>query len=110
MTHFGGGSMTRSPRTRRTASLFQSHFKYSMAVAIAVFNLLCLAYADGNPVPTVVGPPVPQAVVPGSGTFTLIVYGANFASGAVVNWNRQPRSTTFISARELHAQILASDI
>jgi len=67
------------------------------------------AFAD-NPVPTVVGPPVPQAVVPGSGAFTLKVYGANFVSGAVVNWNRSPRSTTFISARELQAQILASDV
>jgi len=56
------------------------------------------------------GPPVPQAVVPGSGAFTLKVYGANFVRGAVVNWNRSPRSTTFISARELQAQILASDV
>lgn len=63
-----------------------------------------------NPIPTVVGPPVPQAVVPGSGAFTLKVYGANFVSGAVVNWNRSPRTTTFISARELEAQILASDV
>jgi hypothetical protein len=38
------------------------------------------------------------------------VYGANFVSGAVVNWNRSVRSTAFISARELKAQILASDI
>ena len=67
------------------------------------------AFAN-NPVPTVVGPPVPQAVVPGSGAFTLKVYGANFVSGAVVNWNRSPRSTMFISARELQAQILASDV
>jgi hypothetical protein len=38
------------------------------------------------------------------------VYGANFVRGAVVNWNRSPRSTTFVSARELQAQILASDV
>jgi hypothetical protein len=63
-----------------------------------------------NPIPTVVGPVVPQAVVPGSGAFTLKVYGANFVSGAAVNWNRSPRTTTFISARELEAQILASDV
>jgi hypothetical protein len=58
----------------------------------------------------VVGPVKPQAVVPGSAEFTLTVYGANFVSGAVVNWNGQPRSTKFISARELQAQILASDV
>jgi hypothetical protein len=63
-----------------------------------------------NPIPQVVGPVKPQAVVPGSAEFTLTVYGANFVSGAVVNWNGQPRSTKFISARELRAQILASDV
>jgi hypothetical protein len=80
-------------------------------LATAVFGCLLTGSALGaNPVPTVVGPPVPQAVVPGSGEFTLTVYGANFVSGAVVNWNRSPRSTTFISARALQVQILASDI
>jgi hypothetical protein len=73
------------------------------------FVFLSAAFAV-NPIPTVVGPPVPQAVVPGSAAFTLKVYGANFVSGAVVNWNRSPRTTTFISARELQAQILASDV
>jgi FG-GAP-like repeat len=76
----------------------------------AVGLLLAVTAFAANPVPQVVGPPIPQAVVPGSGAFTLKVYGANFVSGAVVNWNRSPRSTTFISARELQAQILASDV
>jgi len=80
-------------------------------VAFVAFCLLfcASAFAD-NPVPQVVGPVKPQAVVPGSAEFTLTVYGANFVSGAVVNWNSQARSTTFVSARELQAQILASDI
>jgi hypothetical protein len=80
--------------------------------AATVFNLLLAgaALAANNPVPTVVGPPVPQAVLPGKGQFTLKVYGANFVEGAVVNWNRSPRSTTFVSARELHATILAADV
>ena len=52
-----------------------------------------------NPVPQIVGPVKPMAVAPGGGAFTLSVYGANFVSGAVVNWNRQPRSTTLISGR-----------
>jgi hypothetical protein len=79
--------------------------------ATALWGLLLVAgaFAD-NPVPQVVGPPIPQAVVPGSGAFTLTVYGANFVQGATVNWNRQPRTTTFISARKLQAQILASDV
>src|SRR5579864_5236678 len=103
--------MKRSSRPRKTANLFGSDFKYTITVAIAVFSLLCLSHAAaGNPVPTVVGPPVPQAVLPASGQFTLKVYGANFVEGAVVNWNRQPRNTTFVSARELQATILASDV
>ena len=40
----------------------------------------------------------------------LNVYGANFVSGAVVNWNGSPRSTTFMSGHELQAQILAADV
>jgi hypothetical protein len=80
-----------------------------IATAICCFLFVTPAFAS-NPVPTVVGPPIPQAVVPGSGEFTLRVYGANFVPGAVVNWNRSPRSTTFISARELKTQILASDV
>ena len=82
--------------------------QYVMSV-VCCFLFLTSAFAN-NPIPTVVGPPVPQAVVPGRGEFTLTVYGANFVSGAVVNWNRSPRSTTFVSARELKAQILASDV
>jgi hypothetical protein len=82
-----------------------------IVAAIALLSLLLVASAFAtNPIPQVVGPPKPQAVVPGSGAFTLTVYGANFVQGAVVNWNRSPRSTTFISARELQAQILASDV
>ena len=80
-------------------------------LATVLFGKLIVAFASAvHPIPQVVGPPVPQAVVPGSGAFTLTVYGANFVSGAVVNWNRSPRLTTFISARELQAQILASDV
>ena len=67
------------------------------------------AYAV-NPVPTVTGPTYPQAVVPGRGGFALTVYGANFVSGAVVNWNGSPRTTTYVSARELRAKVLASDV
>lgn len=48
--------------------------------------------------------------MPGVAGFTLTVYGANFNSSSVVNWNHQSRQTTFVSARELQAQILATDV
>jgi FG-GAP-like repeat len=73
-------------------------------------SLLAPAVGQNNPVPQIVGPVHPDAVPPGGGNFTLSVYGANFVPGAVVNWNYQPRTTTYISGHEVQAQILASDI
>src|SRR5271166_1789248 len=79
------------------------------SVALVGSLLVAVTFAQ-NPVPQIVGSVKPSAVAPGSGGFTLTVYGANFVSGAVVNWNRQPRATTFVSAHELQAKILASDV
>jgi hypothetical protein len=80
---------------------------YLMAIACSL--LLASAAFAANPVPSVSGV-IPQAVLPGSGSFTLTVYGANFVSGAVVNWNNSPRATKFVSNRKLHVQILDSDV
>jgi hypothetical protein len=80
----------------------------AIPLLISLFSVLT-CYA-ANPVPTVTGPTHPQAVVPGSGAFTLTVYGANFVPGAVVKWNGSARSTKFVSARELQAKILAADV
>jgi hypothetical protein len=52
----------------------------------------------------------PSSAIVGGPGFQLTVGGKNFAQGAVVNWNDSPRSTTFVSATEVQAQILASDI
>jgi hypothetical protein len=92
----------------RSANL-PGHTFAKVAVISCVVVLAAFSFAN-NPIPTVVGPVAPQAIAPGSGDFTLTVYGANFVSAAVVNWNRSPRSTTFISARELKARILGSDV
>ncbi|HWY54526.1 MAG TPA: VCBS repeat-containing protein [Terriglobales bacterium] len=87
---------------QRSAPLFLAGMLLSCASLAAA--------AANNPVPSVVGPVIPQAVAPGSQAFVLHVYGAGFVSGAVVNWNGKARTTTFVSARELQAQILASDV
>jgi hypothetical protein len=78
--------------------------------AALIASLLVTVALAQNPVPQIVGPVKPTAVAPGSGAFTLTVYGANFVSGAVVNWNGQARSTSFVSAHEVQAMILASDV
>jgi hypothetical protein len=63
-----------------------------------------------NPVPYLNQPVLPDSVAPGGPGFTLTVNGSAFISGAHVNWNGSPRATTFVSATQLTATILASDI
>jgi hypothetical protein len=85
-------------------------FSRTVSLAVLVTVSLATVLAAQNPIPQIVGPVKPTAVAPGSGAFTLTVYGANFVPGAVVSWNGQSRSTTFVSRRELQAQVLASDV
>jgi hypothetical protein len=85
---------------------------FNSTLHFAIFSVVLVAAAVGqnNPIPQIVGPVHPEAIVPGRGAFTLSVYGANFIPGSVVNWNYQPRVTSYISGHELQAQILASDV
>ena len=92
--------------TQRMCRIVSKLLKLSM-IGPVLFAALASAQ---NPVPQVVGPPHPQAVAPGGSSFTLKVYGANFVPGSVVNWNRHPRATTYVSGHEVDATILASDI
>jgi hypothetical protein len=52
----------------------------------------------------------PVSTAPGSAGFELRVLGANLLPTSVVRWNGTPRTTTFVSARELRAAITASDV
>jgi hypothetical protein len=90
--------------------IFANFFRQILKTVVVSVTLLVAVVWAQNPVPQIVGPVKPTAVAPGSGAFTLTVYGANFVSGAVVNWNRHARSSTFVSAHELQAQILATDV
>lgn len=85
-------------------------FSAALVCVLTPIGLLGATPQSGSPVPQIVGPAEPMAVTPGGPDFTLHVYGANFVAGAVVNWNNKPRATTFVSAHELQAQILATDI
>jgi hypothetical protein len=66
--------------------------------------------ASQNPVPFINQPLVPDAVKPGGAGFLLTVNGSGFAPGAVVKWNGQARTTTFVHSSRLTADILQSDI
>ena len=63
-----------------------------------------------TPVPLINQPLVPISVAPGGTGFTLTVNGTGFLSGATVNWNSSPRTTTFVSNKQLTATINAADI
>jgi hypothetical protein len=63
-----------------------------------------------NPVPFLNVPLSPSIATPGGNSFTLTVHGAGFVSGATVNWNGHPLSTTFLNVNELTALVPASDI
>jgi hypothetical protein len=68
------------------------------------------AAAQSIPVPLIYQPLLPDTVAPGSTGFRLTLNGSGFVSGAVVNWNGQPRMTTFVSANKLQASINTADV
>jgi hypothetical protein len=67
-------------------------------------NGLSLTIANG----LVISSLSPNAATAGGPTFTLTVNGTGFGSGAVVQWNGSPLSTTFVSATQLTASVPAS--
>jgi len=50
----------------------------------------------------------PNGATVGGPTFTLTVSGTNFVSGATVQWNGSPLSTSFVSGTQLTAAVPAS--
>jgi uncharacterized protein (TIGR03437 family) len=62
-----------------------------------------------NPVPTI-STLSPASATAGVAAFTLTVNGTGFVSGSVVKWNGSSRTTTFLSATQVQAAILATDI
>jgi hypothetical protein len=64
----------------------------------------------GNPIPLLNQPLVPTAVSPGSGSFTLHASGTGFISGATIDFNGTPLTTTFVDHAHLTAQVPATDV
>jgi hypothetical protein len=52
----------------------------------------------------------PASVVAGASAFTLSVVGAGYSSGSTVDWNGSSRTTAFVNANSLTAQITATDV
>ncbi|RPI13947.1 MAG: hypothetical protein EHM60_07875 [Lysobacterales bacterium] len=68
-----------------------------------------VAFAIGNPVPTLASLDPGTATAGGPG-FSLTVTGTGFMAGSVVAWNGSERPTTVVSATQLRATIAAADI
>lgn len=63
----------------------------------------------GNPLPQLTSIN-PATVTEGSSAFSLTVNGSGFVPGAIVRYNGNDRTTTYISASELAAAITAADV
>ncbi|MFZ0884489.1 MAG: hypothetical protein WAN14_13915 [Candidatus Acidiferrales bacterium] len=73
---------------------------YSPAVSFTVAS-------SGTPVICSISP---ASVVAGASAFTLSVVGAGYSSGSTVDWNGSSRTTNFVNANSLQAQITATDV
>jgi hypothetical protein len=67
------------------------------------------ANISSNPTPVLTSLQ-PSSTLAGSAAFTLTVNGSGFVSGAVINFNGTARATTFLSATQLTASVLAADV
>jgi hypothetical protein len=63
-----------------------------------------------NPIPNISLPLSPNSLPPGSAKHSVIVNGANFVSGATVNWDGVPLVTTFSSKKRLMASIPTANL
>lgn len=68
-----------------------------------------LVLAQANPVPTLTSL-APDSGGSGQPGFTLVATGTQFISGAVLNFNGSPRTTTFVSGTEVSALIPSLDL
>lgn len=101
-----------------TASILASDLTSAGSANVTVFNgtpgggtsnSLTFTINQPNPVPAITSLS-PNTAVENSAGFILTVNGNNFVNGSVVRWDGQNRQTTFVSATQLTAQILASDL
>jgi hypothetical protein len=105
------GSITGTPTGGGTWSF---EVQLTDAVGVSTYaNLSLTINSDvppGNPMPLVNQPLVPSSAAPGSSAFTLTVNGTGFVSGATINFNGAPLTTTFVSSSRLTASVPAASI
>lgn len=84
----------------------------TVSVTVSTGNLLSnVSYFAVQPLPALALSSVTPATVTAGGTaFVLSVYGSGFTASSQVLWAGSARSTTYVNAGFLSAQILASDL
>ena len=120
VVRWAGASRTTTfvSNSQLTAAIPASDLNSSGTVSITVFNpapaggasnSLTFTVSPPNPVPAITSL-LPNSAVEGSAGFTLTVNGSGFSNSSTVRWDGQNRQTEFVSATQLRAQILASDL
>ena len=79
------------------------------AGGLCTSNSVPLTVTAPTPAPTLSGIS-PSTAIAGTSAFTLTATGTNFTTNSVVRVNGSPRTTSFVSATQVTAAILASDI
>jgi hypothetical protein len=115
---WGGVDRTTSfvSTTQLTAAITAADIATGAIVTVTVFNPTpgggtsgAQTFTVNNPVP-VISSISPTSATSGGALFTLTVTGSNFVSTSTVQWGGVDRVTTFDSATQLRAAILAADI
>jgi hypothetical protein len=68
-----------------------------------------LSFTVNNPTPSLTSLS-PAAATGGASGVSLTVYGTNFVSNSTVRWNGSARTTTYVSATELQAELTTNDL
>ncbi len=99
-----------------TATINASDISSAGAASVTVLNFApgggvssALSFSVSSPAPTLTSL-LPSSAMAGATSFTLTATGANFVSGATVNWNGVSRPTVYVSSTKLTATINASDV
>ena len=102
--------------TQLTATILAADILTAGTAAVTVVNPTpgggtsgASTFTTNNPVPAITSIS-PATATAGGGLFTLTVNGSNFVSNSTVQWGGADRATSFVSATQLTATILAADI
>jgi hypothetical protein len=115
---FNGAAKTTTfvSATQVTAAITAADIAVAGAFPVTVTNpapgggtSAAINFTVNNPVPTITSL-APTSATVGGAAFVLTVNGTNFVAISVVNFNGAARATTFKSATQLTAAILATDI